>query len=178
MKRFIGISILVFCIAFCNAQTLTVTSDKNPALVGEQILIKYSVNAKAKNFIGPTFTGFKLLSGPNSSSSSSYSFVNGKSKSEVTTTYACYLSSLKEGTLIIPSATVFVNDKEINSEPVSIKIIKANTQQKQKNNSISNNLYISVKSTKNNIFVGGKILFKLFVKLNNSCLKIMYRGRN
>ena len=62
---------------------------------------------KAKNFIGPTFTGFKLLSGPNSSSSSSYSFVNGKSKSEVTTTYSYYLSPLKEGTLIIPSATVF-----------------------------------------------------------------------
>ena len=81
-----------------------------------------------------------------------------ESKGEVTTTYSYYLSPLKEGTLIIPSATVFVNDKEINSEPVSIKIIKANTQQKQKNNLIANNLYISVKSTKKNIFVGEQII--------------------
>jgi len=158
LKKLINISILLFCIAICNAQTLKVTSDKNPALIGEQILIKYIVNAKSKNFIGPNFSGFKLLSGPNSSSSSSYSFVNGKSKSEVTTTYSYYLSPLKEGTLIIPSATVFVNDKEIISEPVSIKILKANSQQKQKNNSISDNLYISVKSTKKNIFVGEQII--------------------
>jgi hypothetical protein len=168
LKKFINISILVLCIAICDAQTLKVTSDKNPAIIGEQILIKYSVNAKAKNFIGPTFTGFKLLSGPNSSSSSSYSFVNGKSKSEVTTTYSYYLTPLKEGTLIIPSATVFVNDKEIISEPVSIKILKANNQQKQKSSSISDNLYISVKSSKRNITVGEQIIvtYKLHTRLD------------
>ena len=168
MKRIYLILSLFLYLTASNAQILTVTSDKNPAIVGEQIMLKFTVNAKAKEFKAPKFTGLRVLSGPNSSSSSSYSFVNGKSKSEVTTTYSYYLTPLKEGTLIIPSATVFVNDKEIISEPVSIKILKANNQQKQKSSSISDNLYISVKATKRNITVGEQIIvtYKLHTRLD------------
>jgi hypothetical protein len=61
-----------------------------------------------------------------------------------------------------------VNDKEIISEPVSIKIVKANNQQKQKSSSISDNLYISVNATKRNITVGEQIIvtYKLHTRLD------------
>ena len=50
MKKILLSIILFFGLFITNAQTLTVTTDKNPALVGEQILIKFTVNAKAKDF--------------------------------------------------------------------------------------------------------------------------------
>ena len=70
------------------------------------------------------FKGLRILSGPNSSSSSSYSFVNGESKSEITTTYSYYVSASKEGNYTISSASVNANKKTISSNPLTIKVVK------------------------------------------------------
>ena len=64
------------------------SADKNPAIVGEQILLQYSIDQKAKNFKSPNFNGLQILSGPNPSTQSSYTFVNGKSQSNISTTYS------------------------------------------------------------------------------------------
>ena len=164
MKKILLSIILFFGLFITNAQTLTVTTDKNPALVGEQILIKFTVNAKAKNFKSPNFQGLRILSGPNSSSSSSYSFVNGESKSEITTTYSYYVSASKEGNYTISSASVNANKKTISSNPLTIKVVKG---KKQENNNIEKNLFITVNTTKKNIIVGEQIIvsYKLHTRL-------------
>lgn len=168
MKRIYLILSLFLYLTASNAQTLTVTSDKNPAIVGEQIMLKFTVNAKAKEFKAPKFTGLRLLSGPNSSSSSSYSFVNGKSKSEITTTYSFYLSAIKEGTFIIPPASVIANNKTITSEAVSIKVVKGNTQQQKNKKATSDNLFITVNTSRKNMFVGEQtiVTYKLHTRLD------------
>ncbi len=164
MKKILLSIILFFGLFITNAQTLTVTTDKNPALVGEQILIKFTVNAKAKDFKSPNFQGLRILSGPNSSSSSSYSFVNGESKSEITTTYSYYVSASKEGNYTISSASVNANKKIISSNPLTIKVVKG---KKQENNNIEKNLFITVNTTKKNIIVGEQIIvsYKLHTRL-------------
>lgn len=164
MKKNLISIILFFGLFITNAQTLTVTTDKNPALVGEQILIKFTVNAKAKDFKSPNFQGLRILSGPNSSSSSSYSFVNGESKSEITTTYSYYVSASKEGNYTISSASVNANKKTISSNPLTIKVVKG---KKQENNNIEKNLFITVNTTKKNIIVGEQIIvsYKLHTRL-------------
>ena len=164
MKKILLSIILFFGLFITNAQTITVTTDKNPALVGEQILIKYTVNAKAKDFKSPNFQGLRILSGPNSSSSSSYSFVNGESKSEITTTYSYYVSASKEGNYTISSASVNANKKTISSNPLTIKVVKG---KKQENNNIEKNLFITVNTTKKNIIVGEQIIvsYKLHTRL-------------
>ena len=164
MKKILLSIILFFGLFITNAQTLTVTTDKNPALVGEQILIKFTVNAKAKDFKSPNFQGLRILSGPNSSSSSSYSFVNGESKSEITTTYSYYVSTSKEGNYTISSASVNANKKTISSNPLTIKVVKG---KKQENNNIEKNLFITVNTTKKNIIVGEQIIvsYKLHTRL-------------
>ena len=164
MKKILLSIILFFGYFITNAQTLTVTTDKNPALVGEQILIKFTVNAKAKDFKSPNFQGLRILSGPNSSSSSSYSFVNGESKSEITTTYSYYVSASKEGNYTISSASVNANKKTISSNPLTIKVVKG---KKQENNNIEKNLFITVNTTKKNIIVGEQIIvsYKLHTRL-------------
>ena len=53
---------------------------KNPALVGEQVLIKYTINEKATDFIAPDFKGLRILSGPNPSTQSSYSLLMVKAQ--------------------------------------------------------------------------------------------------
>ena len=53
-----------------HAQTLKVSVDKNPVIVGEQILIQYSIDAEAENFKSPNFNGIQVLSGPNPSAKS------------------------------------------------------------------------------------------------------------
>ena len=164
MKKILLSIILFFGLFITNAQTLTVTTDKNPALVGEQILIKFTVNSKAKDFKSPNFQGLRILSGPNSSSSSSYSFVNGESKSEITTTYSYYVSASKEGNYTISSASVNANKKTISSNPLTIKVVKG---KKQENNNIEKNLFITVNTTKKNIIVGEQIIvsYKLHTRL-------------
>ena len=113
MKKIISILTLTLSIIFSsNAQTITASVDKNPVIVGEQILVKFTVDSKAKDFKSPNFSGLRIISGPNSSSSSSYSFVNGESKSEITTTFSYYLSASKEGSYVISPASVYANKKK------------------------------------------------------------------
>ena len=164
MKKLFLTIFLFFGFLILKAQTLSVTTDKNPAIVGEQILIKFTVNAKAKEFKSPNFQGLRILSGPNSSSSSSYSFVNGESKSEITTTYSYYVSASKEGSYTISPASVYANKKNILSNPLTIKVVKG---KKQENNNIEKNLFISVNTSKKNIIVGEQIIvsYKLHTRL-------------
>ena len=164
MKKLFITIFLFFGFLILKAQTLSVTADKNPAIVGEQILIKFTVNAKAKEFKSPNFQGLRILSGPNSSSSSSYSFVNGESKSEITTTYSYYVSASKEGSYTISPASVYANKKNILSNPLTIKVVKG---KKQENNNIEKNLFITVNTSKKNIIVGEQIIvsYKLHTRL-------------
>ena len=164
MKKLFLTIFLFFGFLILKAQKLSVTTDKNPAIVGEQILIKFTVNAKAKEFKSPNFQGLRILSGPNSSSSSSYSFVNGESKSEITTTYSYYVSASKEGSYTISPASVSVNKKNILSNPLTIKVVKG---KKQENNNIEKNLFITVGTSKKNIIVGEQIIvsYKLHTRL-------------
>ena len=61
MKKIISILTLTLSIIFSsNAQTITASVDKNPVIVGEQILVKFTVDSKAKDFKSPNFSGLKL----------------------------------------------------------------------------------------------------------------------
>ncbi len=96
MKKILFILFLGFCfIANSQDLQLSVAVNKNPALVGEQIRVEFSIAAKGENFRGPNLKDFRILGGPNPSTSSSYSFVNGKSTSQTTTTYSYFLQAKK-----------------------------------------------------------------------------------
>ena len=123
MKK-LFIILLLFCSAFTHAQQLKVSADKNPALVGEQILVQYSINTKAENFKSPNFSGLQVLSGPNPSIQDSYSFVNGKSQRSSSTTYSFYLKAVNGGTYNISPAAITVNGKTITSKAYHLKVVK------------------------------------------------------
>ena len=166
MKRIILI-LFVFISTLSFAQKLSVSADKNPAIVGEQILIEYSIDTKGSNFKSPNFNGLRVLSGPNPSTQSSYSFVNGKSQNSTKTTYSYYLKATKEGTFNISPATIKVDGKTIKSKPYQIKVVKGSDKNKAQQKAIADNIFISVEVSKRNIVVGEQIIvtYKLFTRL-------------
>ena len=167
MKK-LSIIIFLFCSALLQAQQLKVAADKNPAIVGEQILIKYSIGEKGDNFKSPNFKGLQVLSGPNPSTESSYSFVNGKSESKISTTYSYYLKAVKEGTYNISPASITVNGKSIKSKTYQLKVVKGSEKNKAQKKALSDNLFIKVEVSKRNIVVGEQILvsYKLFTRID------------
>jgi len=162
------IILLLFCSAFLHAQQFKISVDKNPALVGEQILVQYIINTKAENFKSPNFSGLQVLSGPNPSSQSSYSFVNGKSQNSSSTTYSFYLKAVKEGAYNISPAAITVNGKTITSKVYRLKVVKGNKKNNAQQKTLSENLFIKVETSKRNIVVGEQILvsYKLFTRID------------
>ncbi len=165
MKKII-ILILVLFNVLSKAQELSIEVDKNPALVGEQILITYSINQKATNFTSPNFQGLRVLSGPNPSTQSSYSFINGKSTSTTSTTYSFYLQATQEGNYNITPASIIVEGQKINSKSYTLKILKQNPNKINQEKESSEKLFIKAEVNKKNIVIGEQILvtYKLFAR--------------
>ena len=151
-----------------HAQILKVSTDKNPAIVGEQILIQYNIDAEAENFKSPEFQGLQVLSGPNPSKQSSYTFINGSSESNTTSTYSFYLRAIKEGNYNIPPAQITVDGKEISSKSYTIKVVKGRDKDQKQKKSLTKNLFINVNLSKKNITVGEQILvtYKLYTRVD------------
>jgi len=163
----LSIILFLFCSALLQAQQLKVLADKNPAIVGEQIVIQYKIDTKGQNFKSPNFKGLKVLSGPNPSTQSSYSFVNGKSQNSSSTTYSYYVKAVKEGTYSISPASISVKGKKIQSKAYTLKVVNGSTKNKAQQKALADNLFIKVKVSKRNIKVGEQILisYKLFTRV-------------
>ena len=176
MKKILFILFLGFCF-WANGQDLqlSVAVNKNPALVGEQIRVEFSIAAKGENLRGPNFKDFRILGGPNPSTSSSYSFANGKSTSQTTTTYSYFLQAKKVGNLTIGAATITAKGKQFTSKPVSIKIVQNKIQKSQNSKNNKNvkkvsgkQLYLTATVNKRKIFQGEQIqvVYKLFTRVD------------
>ncbi len=77
-------------------------------------------NAQGKGFDLPELKGLQIVGGPNFTSS--HTFINGTSSSEMSYTYR--VKAKEEGNIVIPSATVFVDDKPFKTEIKNIPVIK------------------------------------------------------
>lgn len=107
-----------------SAQEITI---KAPSTIsaGTPFHVSFEINAKSSKFQGPTFKGLSVLSGPSTSSSSSFSWINGQTTSSITTKYDYLVQADQEGTFTIGPATCTVDGKKISSQSFSIKVTKA-----------------------------------------------------
>ena len=114
------------------AQEITVQAPQS-VYQGDNFTVRFVVNDQAKDFRGPTFKGFSLRAGPNTSSSTSMSIVNGQMSRSISTTFSYTLTADLEGTFTIGPATCSAGGKKISSKSVTIKVEKASaSQQKQR----------------------------------------------
>ncbi len=121
-----AITVIVFLVSTFNlkADDISFTANAPQAVeVGEQFRLQFTLNAKGNNFTEPNITDFQVLSGPNTSSSSSIQWVNGSMSQSTTYTYTFILMADHEGKFTIPAATVKSGGKTYQSNPITIEVV-------------------------------------------------------
>lgn len=133
MKSTKHITALIVCLltmAAGMAQEITVQAPEQ-VYVGDNFTVRFSVNDQAKDFRGPTFKGFSLISGPHTSSQTSMSFVNGQMSRSVSTSFSYNLKADMEGTFSVGAATCTVDGKKISSKGFTVRVEKMSAAQQQ-----------------------------------------------
>ena len=120
----------------CNnvhAEELSFTANAPSAVViGETFRLSFTINThNAKGFRMGSIEDFDILSGPNQSSSSSTSIINGVRTSSKTLTFTCILRPKAEGTFTIPAATITADGALMTSKELKIKVLPADQRGSQ-----------------------------------------------
>ena len=171
--------------------TLTVSAKKQ-VMVGERFQVVFEANAEGKNFQAPSFNGFTVVGGPFTSSSSSFSMVNGSMSHTVKCTYTFALQANQEGTFHVGSASLIVKGNKISSEPFDIKVVpddgshatpsggsassgQGQSQQNTNDPQVSGkDLFLRVIPSKKTAYVGEQIVltYKLYTKVPVSSVSL------
>jgi uncharacterized membrane protein len=112
-----------------NDVTFTGTG-KQVVEVGERFRIVYEVNADGSHFRAPDFGTLEVLSGPNTSTSSSIQYINGRMSQSYSRTYTFLVQAVQEGEVPVSPAKVVVDGKTYASNPITIKVVKSASGQK------------------------------------------------
>jgi len=141
--------------------------------VGQRFRITFTINANGGNFTAPSFEQFKVLSGPNQSSSMQY--VNGKVSREYSINYI--LQATTTGTFELGPALITTQGDKVESNVVTLEVVKElsgsaaqNQRQDQRNqsgNELGKYVYIKAFVDKRSAFVGEKlsVTYKLYSRL-------------
>ena len=101
-----------------------VGSSKQVVETGERFRIVYEVNADAQSFRQPDFGNLNVLSGPNTSTSSSVQIINGNMQQSYTMSYTFIVEATSEGEVNISPASVTVKGKTYQSNGLKITVVK------------------------------------------------------
>ena len=115
------------------AGDVTVDVDSHQINEGESITLTVkSQNSKDSPIVSlPNFTDFTIMSGPNQSSSSNYSIINGKMASNSSYTLTWVLMPRKIGRLLIPSFQIKLDGKYTKSKPIYVGVAKRSKNSKK-----------------------------------------------
>ncbi len=159
-KSFISILILL-CSLSVFSQNFVATVSKNTVEVGERFQLTYTITTKAKNFIAPPLTDFRVLGGPNQGSS--YRSVNGKTTSQITVSYV--LTPTKEGKFIIAPADLVTNSGQLKTKAITITVKKLSEVEKR--NIYRQYLFLKASVSRTHLFQGEQLTatYKLYTKV-------------
>ena len=186
MKRILTFLLLLLLSATVKAQkAFRSIVPLEPVVMGEAFQVQYIIDdgINAANFYAPAFSGFRVIAGPNiyiGSATQSSNFRRSKN-------FVFTLLPLSTGKLIIPGATINIDDRQIKSNNTFIEVISKeaavsrfnkgqgggsayflrpgeNVQEK-----IRQNLFLKIMVDKRSCFVGEPVLaiFKLYSRLES-----------
>lgn len=176
MKRFT--TYLLLLLAFTSSGIIAVAQDIKvtaaashyDVATGDRFKIEFRVNSNIDNFKPPKISDFRVLSGPNQSTSMSW--VNGKTSANIS--YSYILMAVKEGSFTIPAAEVTIDGKKYQSNTIEINVSKgANVQNTPNSNNTtvtknSDDLFIKSSVNKTTVYQGEHLVatYQLFTKIN------------
>ncbi len=159
-----GTLLLMISIIFSGltfSQVRFTAQSKRLVRVGETFQLEFSVNSNASGFRAPRISGFDIISGPNSSTSSSYSSINGKVTNTITNTYSYYLRARRAGKFTVPAAQITVKGKTYKSNSISIEVVageNGNTPGNQQTGVAGEDLFVRINLSKTNVYQGEYII--------------------
>lgn len=180
MKKTIIFSLAIFLVnltLFAQDARFTATAPKT-VVQGARFQLVYSIDKEATDLRMPNIPDFQVLMGPSTSTSSQVSIVNGQVSRNVNYSFTYVLKVDKTGTFNIPPATIEVNGKRLESNSLTIEVIKADAaapQQQQTNQGASadaalsdEDLFITMTANKSSAYQDEPILIttKIYTKVN------------
>jgi hypothetical protein len=128
MQKIFFLIILLFCSTAGKADDTEITASAPASVaVGERFRVTSQINARPSDFTAPSFEGFRFLSGPSQSSSTSMQIINGQTTLTESVSYTYLLEATREGTQTIQPAAVQVDGKTYRSNSVTINVGAAAT---------------------------------------------------
>ncbi|HTX98645.1 MAG TPA: BatD family protein [Bacteroidota bacterium] len=157
---------------FAQDATFQASVDKNPVGVGEELTFSLVLSgggmSGGNNLQLPDLSKFRMLSGPNQSSNMQW--INGKTSSTVT--YSYVLQPKEMGKVTIGAATIVLDGKTLQSNPIVLDVVKSAPKPKQPaaqdvNGQIADNLFVKAVVNRSRAIQGDQInlTFKLYTRL-------------
>ncbi|MBE0539571.1 MAG: protein BatD [Ignavibacterium sp.] len=174
MLKSVLFSILILFVSLIKAQSFVATVDNNTVAENDRFELRFTFEGNnlngLKNFNPPSLKEFRVLSGPNQSTS--MQIINGVSSSSLTLSYI--LMPNTTGAYTIGSASIQFEGKSFTTDPIKITVIKGSPKPKDasdnqiSNEEIAKNLFIKATIDKNKVYLGEQvtITYKLYTRLN------------
>lgn len=113
---------LLFLVSQLGAQvTFQTKVSKNRIGINERLKVSFEMNKNGDNFTPPKFEGFRVVGGPNQSTSNTW--INGKRSFSRTYTY--FLNPTRKGTLKIGQATIKIDGEIYKTSPAQVEVTDA-----------------------------------------------------
>ncbi|MCZ2102127.1 MAG: BatD family protein [Chitinophagales bacterium] len=119
--------ILFFFSLSANSQQLIVKVSMDTLYADDYLSVEFTLNNLEGNFITPDFSDWKIISGPNTSSS--FTMINGVTSQKKTFSYV--LQPKNSGTLYLGSIAVGNESISIASQPIPIVVLHAENKRVQ-----------------------------------------------
>ncbi len=176
------IVLLMFSGVELYAQKFELTADKTTVKQNERFKIYFTFDGgngnNLRGFRPPNLKNFKIISGPNQSSS--IRMINGSVSSTIT--YSYIISAPKIGKFKIESATIQYNGKKFKTNALTITVTKSSgkpsssrsSSQSMSDEELKQNVFIRAIADKKNVVKGEQVTvtYKLYTKLNISSPQI------
>jgi hypothetical protein len=173
MKKLLLLILISF--ELISAQNFTASVNNTTVSEGEPFEVSFTFEGSdinsLGNFIPPSFSGFKMISGPNQSTS--MQIINGNVSASRTLSYVLVATST--GKFTIGSATIEFKGQKLKTEPIQITVIKGTSKPKEEKREtevntqeISDNLFIRAVADKYRAYIGEQVTvtYKLYTRLN------------
>ncbi|OGU67429.1 MAG: hypothetical protein A2X62_15230, partial [Stygiobacter sp. GWC2_38_9] len=176
-KYFFVVSIFFFCAVIQNsyAQKFSASIERTTVGQNDRFQVDFTFEGgdvnSVSNFRQPNFAGFRVLSGPNQSSS--MQIINGRASGSISLSYILQPSNVGEFTM--GSASIDYAGKTYSTQPIKIKVEKGSPQQQQQSSSggynqqeLAKSVFIVAEANKSRVIQGEQITitYKLYTKLN------------
>ncbi|MFA8343233.1 MAG: BatD family protein [Rhodothermaceae bacterium] len=175
------ISLLIFSTGKIFSQQLNATVNKSIVEQYERFQIDFSFKANKQNgiegFQAPELKNFRILTGPNQSTS--MQIVNGAVSSNIIYSYIVVCDKI--GNYTIGQASVKFDGTLYTSKPIKIKVVKGDPNKKKKSSSgqvstaeLNKNVFILAVPDKRRVSKGEQVTvsYKLYTKMNISTPQI------